>query len=205
MSRKRGAVGSGILTGGTNDVNPQFFRFNKAEGPQDANASTVVVSNTPIQAFTQGRGDRAIVMEVLKIFISADFQALRGLLIDSLWLIWVAVGSGNGVPNGAQGTKDGMSNQNSFASYHYRLLVPATTFGGNNDSQMGKEIDVTDSNGHGVLIATPQVTLSLRQETTGGSWLQGPIITCGMLYRFKEVDLTEYLGIVNSQQAPTSV
>lgn len=65
--------------------------------------------------------------------------------------------------------------------------------------------DLTDGAGHGVLVATDNIFLTLQTAATvvGAS----ATITaatgfgeCAILYRFKEVGLAEYIGIVQSQQ-----
>ena len=62
---------------------------------------------------------------------------------------------------------------------------------------------MTDGAGHGVLIATDNVYFSLLYNAipTDGIAVQFTIGGgCDLLYRFKEVGLKEYIGIVQSQQ-----
>lgn len=56
--------------------------------------------------------------------------------------------------------------------------------------------NLTDGAGHGVLVATDNVYLQIGSLTTG---VQNTM-TCWMLYRFKKVNVLEYIGIVQSQQ-----
>jgi len=58
------------------------------------------------------------------------------------------------------------------------------------------EIDLTDGAGHGVLVATDKMYLSVWSESTGDT----NDVTCKILYRYKTVGITEYVGIVQSQQ-----
>lgn len=64
--------------------------------------------------------------------------------------------------------------------------------------------DVTDGAGHGILVATDNIfvacnftvasVFSTTADTASGA------ASCNILYRFKEVALAEYIGIVQSQQ-----
>jgi len=65
--------------------------------------------------------------------------------------------------------------------------------------------DLTDGAGHGILIATDNVYLSfdvLISSPSGVSVsvLVGSYLQCDLIYRFKNVSLQEYIGIVQSQQ-----
>ena len=65
------------------------------------------------------------------------------------------------------------------------------------------EVDLTDGDGHGVLIATDQVTVQARynaSEPTADIPNQQFNIEMKILYRFKQVGVLEYVGIVQSQQ-----
>lgn len=57
------------------------------------------------------------------------------------------------------------------------------------------EVDLTDGAGHGVLVATDKIYLSVVSESTGNT----NDVICRMLYRYKTVGITEYVGIVQSQ------
>lgn len=56
-------------------------------------------------------------------------------------------------------------------------------------------LDLTDGAGHGVLIATDQMFLGV--NTVGFVAAGGAVVK--LLYRFKEIKLAEYIGIVQSQ------
>lgn len=64
--------------------------------------------------------------------------------------------------------------------------------------------DLTDGAGHGVLVATDNVFLTLQTALSSiiGTSVGGitGVAECAILYRFKEVGLAEYIGIVQSQQ-----
>jgi len=65
--------------------------------------------------------------------------------------------------------------------------------------------DLTDGDGHGILVATDNIwlTAQLSDSAIGGT-SSGPIsgtVSAELFYRFKKVTLQEYIGIVQSQQA----
>jgi hypothetical protein len=57
--------------------------------------------------------------------------------------------------------------------------------------------DMTDGAGHGMLVGTDNIYLQLG---TVGSPVSTAICDVKILYRFKQVTLSEYIGIVQSQQ-----
>jgi len=59
-----------------------------------------------------------------------------------------------------------------------------------------RHFDLTDSAGHGILIATDQLFLLMTSNGTLALNTGG----CKLDYRFKNVALEEYIGIVQSQQ-----
>ena len=56
--------------------------------------------------------------------------------------------------------------------------------------------DVSDGDGHGVLVATDNLFLDM----VTGNFAGTTAVQCRILYRWKEVSLEEYIGIVQSQQ-----
>lgn len=57
--------------------------------------------------------------------------------------------------------------------------------------------DLTDGAGHGILIATDQIFVQMKSQATGTA-NSAYIKLC---YRWKNVGLSEYIGIVQSQQS----
>lgn len=58
------------------------------------------------------------------------------------------------------------------------------------------EVDLTDGAGHGVLVATDSIFGFLLSSSTG----ETNVGAIRFLYRYKQVDVLEYVGIVQSQQ-----
>jgi hypothetical protein len=57
-------------------------------------------------------------------------------------------------------------------------------------------LDLTDNAGHGILIATDSIYGQVNSANTATT----NTVYFKLLYRFKEVNLIEYVGIVQSQQ-----
>lgn len=66
--------------------------------------------------------------------------------------------------------------------------------------------DLTDGAGHGVLVATDNIWLSILATAATADAGENAVLNvassnCDLFYRFKEVTLQEYIGIVQSQQS----
>jgi hypothetical protein len=182
------------LTGGTGDVNPQWFNLSNGINPEAAYADSG--NSIPIQRLPDGNS--AQVMEVLKVewgfgsastFTATSADAnFRGYLLTRSF--------GTAEPTSQQSSGVLISKwQPGFASRS--IGTPA-------DQQISIYVeapyveDLTDGMGHGVLVATDQLFLGTVQ-----SGATNPVtgnITCRLLYRWKNVRLSEYIGIVQSQQ-----
>lgn len=57
-------------------------------------------------------------------------------------------------------------------------------------------MDLTDGDGHGILVATDNIFF----QVTSNGFASAAEQSVKLLYRFKEVSLVEYIGIVQSQQ-----
>ncbi len=64
------------------------------------------------------------------------------------------------------------------------------------DSRLRPVFDCTDGAGHGVLIATDNIFAQVQSTATGNS----NSVAIKILYRWKNVGLQEYIGLVQSQQ-----
>lgn len=73
-------------------------------------------------------------------------------------------------------------------------FTPGTGVGYNQD--VFQVIDLTDGDGHGILVATDNIYFQVTSNGFAGAQEQ----SAKLLYRFKEVSLVEYIGIVQSQQ-----
>jgi len=166
------------LTGGSRDTNPQFISGTITESANDTTTSLAVP--LPIDRL-RNKGDLIGVVEILKVYVAFRQTNVFG----SYRIIFSTKNFGTTATFFNDPTVFAMYavNDNSFSdiSRHF-FNLPFT-------------LDVTDAAGHGVLVATDQFFVQLT-STTSGSTMQSDF---KILYRYKDVSITEYVGIVQSQ------
>lgn len=175
------------MTGGTGDVSPQLLNMSTATSA--ANTFTQIEIGLPIPRFSQRKG-KAIVVEMLKAFYNMPLK-------DNNY----AAGGESSVAQAQVSTKSlaaiAFSDPTvfSFAEKEYRgAFTAAGTYSSVNLEPFQQ--DMTDGAGHGVLVATDSIFMGVNTSNfagTGG-------FTVKLLYRWKEVNVEEYIGIVQSQQ-----
>lgn len=183
---KRGRKGD-QLTGGTGDVNPQEMTFELTQ--TGADTSTIGKLNLPIPRLPTSPG--------------------RNLVIEILWVQYFDMnpnfpGAGN-LSNVVAGVTTNVitpATQEAAVGDPKHLSVYKTmryTIGA--AANVGEvtaffEEDLTDGAGHGILVASDSIYFFIFSLLSGVA--QHFIWRIG--YRFKEVSLVEYIGIVQSQQ-----
>jgi len=175
------------LTGGTGDVNPQFMQLTVTQGGNDT--FTQGTFPVPIQRIQMG-GNRAQVMEVLKVwFQSTDTVPSQAGLTPSSITIQLTTKSQAALVNIAEP---------SLFALQQKSQLSAFTAGGTVVANMTTDpfqLDLTDGEGHGVLIATDNIYMAVASTATGAT----QNAQAKILYRWKDVTQTEYVGIVQSQ------
>ena len=188
--QKRKALGD-TLTGGTRDVNPQYMHGTLTLSA--ANTATTVTVGTPIVRVGNGANQgKAVIMEVLKVF--ADLPVIdldnAAATVRNITLAFTTVDPST--------TAVQFDNSRCFA-WLQRQVRNAFTAAGTGQLDVDESpavFDCTDGAGHGVLIATDNIYVQgITSNQTAASAFRWKI-----LYRFKEVSLVEYIGIVQSQQ-----
>lgn len=179
MAAKRGS-----LTGGTGDVNPQTFVMTAVQASADA--PTQVAVPVPVARFP-GNANRALVMEVLEVtFILGDLVQIGANAG------WVGVVSTRAVSTTSQFAA--RIDTSVIASFRQDQIY--FTGAGFQVTDSDFRVDLTDKNGHGILVAVDQLILTfLTAATTAANSLAARV-----RYRIKEINLAEYIGIVQSQQ-----
>lgn len=194
------------LTGGTGDVNPQFLSFSVQQSGNDA--TTTLAVNIPVQRLpTTGR---AQVMEVL--MVKYDGSTLGGsstaevprryvtsmydssILHPTEWSRSLTVR----VTTRNPGTTAVGYNDPSVFSYYNKTKYGTWNAGGTYFIIEHEPYvdDLTDGAGHGYLVGTDIIYIQISSQDTGA-----PQSCQGKLYyRWKNVNLQEYIGIVQSQQ-----
>lgn len=188
MKRARTSGGKGeSLTGGTGDVNPQFFSGVMTQTVAD----NAITSAFPLPVTRLPKGDKVTIVELLKVY--ADFPPLLGTNVAettyniSMFFSTVSFGTGALAWN----------EPNVFALLQRQQRKAFTAAGTYIDTVNDPvSIDLTDGAGHGILLATDQFFVQLSSTNTATT----NSVAFKMLYRFKIVGLLEYIGIVQSQQ-----
>ncbi len=183
MSKKRAGES---LTGGTGDVNPQQFIMRVVQSAPDT--YTQQLFPLPIQRLNS-KG-KAMVMEVLRIFFFATGVpvAIAAQVIGTIRVH---------VTTSAFATEPGPDNPRLVMRYEKEFQNAFTAAGSFvYDSFEPFMIDMTDGAGHGFLIGTDNLFLAVSSASTSVA----NVATARILYRWKDVGLSEYIGIVQSQQ-----
>lgn len=184
---KRGRGGSS-LTGGTGDVNPQWMTFTATQSGADT--TTTTTQAIPVQRLPVG--GKSQVMEVLKVFYQmpafpAIASAAEAADIRSIFLSTVNFGT----------TATSLAEPRVFSGFADELrgaFTAAGTFGSYFPNVVS--FDLTDGAGHGLIIATDNIFAQVVTSGTGAT----NAVFIKILYRWKNIGLQEYIGIVQSQQ-----
>lgn len=169
---------NGSFTGGSGDVNPQFMHLTASQSGNDATTTTAFP--IPIQRL-QNSG-RAQVMEILKVY----WYLLSGVETDMSLIAYLTTSSSGTSATNYGNTRviDGVDNR--------KFITTSGTF----MESMPINHDLTDGAGHGMLVATDSVFIQVASAGTSAT----NVVYCKILYRWKDVSTTEYVGIVQSQQ-----
>lgn len=185
--RREGGEG-GLLTGGTGDVSPQWLSFSAAQSAADT--TTTATQAIPVQRLPQS--GRAQVLEILKVVFNTTAlpaSASATETIDSINVFISTTSFGTTATNAAEPrvfAYDAVANRSAFtAAGTYMASLPQIRF-----------FDCTDGAGHGVLVATDNIYAQVSSSGTGNT----NTANIKILYRWKNVGLQEYIGLVQSQQ-----
>lgn len=177
------------LTGGTHDFNPQFFSIYGV--PAAAGTTETFTFPLPVLRVGGGQGvNRAQVFEILKIFWLIPSAPSQANVAENSKLFNAVLTTHN------YGATAAAFNSPSIIDTFYLESTGAFTAGGTY-YRFGDRVvchDLTDGVGHGVLIGTDNLFLQL-----GGTATFATLVACRILYRIKNVELSEFLGIVQSQ------
>lgn len=205
------------LTGGTNDVNPQWMKILQETTPNITVAPGGTGTNNrsqrvavPINRINQASPNTATILEVLKVRWSWGI----GVTGTLPWLAGVAgylvTASNPGEFTGlaSKGTTvDWFSMEDAYSPYLAVGSGPYPTPQVTNNIVLPITHDLTDGDGHGILVATDFLTLSttvqFENEAPAGAGnliFDSLSVVCEILYRYKTVTLTEFVGIVQSQE-----
>lgn len=179
--------GRDTLTGGTHDVNPQWMNIPVTyTATNGGNVTSYVLPKSPLT-----QNGRAQIIEILKMIFCLGPIATQ----SAGWSKSMSVCTNNPGTSAEVALTDPkclgqaeltcVLNTNGQYIYSHRVMV-----------------DCTDGAGHGILVATDNLYVQdwCNVAATQGSATIGPL-TSGVkiLYRYKNVSVQEYIGIVQSQ------
>lgn len=176
------------ITGGSRDVNPQFFGMQTTQSAADTTTSsdlTVPITRIP-------GGKQVTIIELLKIFwVTTELPPGVGAAAstDTIRCSLSSVNTGTTI----LAYEDGR-----LIARRTKISVMAFTAAGTFFAYTDEPLitDLTDGAGHGVLFAADRISLQVNSTGTGVA----NQCNIKVLYRFKRVGLAEYIGIVQSQQ-----
>lgn len=192
---KRARATKDTLTGGTGDVNPQLYNLSTSTPSPGPDGAAQTKFPVPVYRFPL-KNDRAMVMEVLRVkWVVNNFSAIANQ--TSL----VAMLSTANIDLDPTPTEN-----NQFDSLSSANVFDAISIDGIYASAVGFaytsriiDHDLTDSAGHGILVATDNIYIGISSINTGAI----NEVTAKITYRWKMVSLAEYIGIVQGQQNPS--
>lgn len=166
------------LTGGTGDVNPQLLNVLVTQTAADANTEGEVA--LPIPRYNAKSG-RSIVLEILRI--SCIISDMADPAADAFVSCFLKTRTGALI-----------TDPECFATFSWDYLFTSAVGFAYHDRR--RDVDLSDGAGHGYLVATDSIFASCNSAATGLT----NAANFKILYRYKEVSLAEYIGIVQSQQ-----
>lgn len=172
------------LTGGTGDVNPQWYTTRQTQTGTDV-TSTFAFPLPPGMGLTMGQGGKATAMEILKVqfFFPTGTTTTTGspninmALSNKNW----------GTTAPSQGTAD--ATIVAVASKTWQFVGTTAAFQVQYDPFV---VDLTDNAGHGILYGSQYIYLTIWSNGTGSA----NTVSVRVLYREKKISQTEMIGMV---------
>lgn len=167
------------LTGGTQDVNPQWFK-----GTLTVTANTCTEHDFQLPITRIPTLNKVTIVEVLKT--RAMIQGDTDLTAATTWHLAIAFATRS------IGTTPVFLDNVACFSF---LDCKGNSDAGASPTHQVLEQDLTDGSGHGVLVASDKLWIQYDANAAAGT-----VVAFEILYRFKTVGMREYVGIVQSQQ-----
>ena len=188
---KRARTSGGSVTGGTGDIKPQWLTITTelSGGPNEYIVSQRAL---PVPRFGTMK-TKATIMEILRV----DWYLGTGDLGDTNNVKWGFLSTASVRVSGEPSSFSSLQNDAEDTQV-FALGVTSKTLilSGAGIEYMPLSIDMTDNNGNGVLIATDKLFIN-------GAGFTDSVpskYSAKLLYRLVNVGITEYVGIVQSQQ-----
>lgn len=189
---KRARQSGGSVTGGTGDIKPQILTL--SSGVATLVSDYVVRQNSlPVPRFGSSK-TKATIMEILSVDWYLNLEDIQDATHTNFGYLTTNTQRTNQETVTTTTMREDAENSRTFAmAVIHRGFVTS----GMSIIAFPISIDMTDSNGNGLLIATDQLFVvgGNINGTVGGSYI------AKIKYRLVMVGITEYVGIVQSQQA----
>lgn len=171
------------LTGGSGDVKPQILTINATQSAADT--ATTKTFQMPIPR-AGVRAGKATIMEILRV----DFYPLlASTQAEADQSIYLALATAK-----LTGSTTVIQDPRVFAAIMIRDQI---TTSGVIATDSPFSVNLNDGAGNGFLVATDTISMILFSAST----TVAVDCTCKILYRLVDVDITEYVGIVQGQQS----
>jgi len=182
-ARGRNGSESNILTGGSRDYKPEYMTLAVSAGN---NASASAAFAMPVlRNFSSGNGSRAQIVEAIKVIAEFPVAALATGASSDLRFHLSTKNHGTVATT--------LADPDTFVSIGLGDVYGAA---GNVVFPSQQVVDFTDGMGNGILIATDNIYAQLTNTATG----QTISVSAKLIYRIYSASVTEYVGIVQSQQ-----
>ncbi len=189
MKRRRTSGGS--VTGGTGDIKPQILTVSTSAtaGADDYAVSQV---NLPVPRFGTMK-TKATVFEVLRIdYYIGMIDATDTQIVSAAYMSTQALRTQNDTCTAATLNADVLDP----VVFGFVMWANAITTSGGIVKKFPVSYDFTDQNGNGIIIATDRLFFHVGSVANTNVSTQ----TAKILYRLVNIGITEYVGIVQSQQ-----
>lgn len=186
------------LTGGTGDVNPQWLSAQILQIVADTNAAVTIP--LPQNRLPNAQG-KVNVFEILQVEWDLSLQApgTTGTFTNIGVLSSAPIIVPAGFPANSSDVR-AMKTNPKVIDYteSTRLVLTGVGFSERDNTEPILH-QLHDGAGHGTLIGTDNLYLGVTTKGNDATTAQ-QVATCHIMYRIKSVSLTEYIGIVQSQQ-----
>lgn len=188
LNMKRARTSGGSVTGGTGDVKPQIFTMDSGTAGA-VNDYVVNRSILPVPRFGSMK-TKATIFEILSVGWYLNIEDSQDVITSNWAFLTTSTTRADGDTATLASAALDVTDPRTFAFAFYG------TNGAVARTQFPITINLTDSNGNGILIATDQLFIvgANATGTTGGSFI------AKVKYRLTNVGIQEYIGIVQSQQ-----
>lgn len=193
-TRRRRSYGArDRLTGGTKDVNPQIVRLDCVMDVSDTTQSFEF--SLPVSPVSQVTTSRANVIEVFRIY--CWFHTPWTTPSNAAWHESSQVCA---VTTRSHGTTDVHPADSDCIALFDKKYIGAFTAGGSMISEVSDPhvMEFTDQQGHGLVIATDKLYVQLQNADCNAMKTRCQL---HVHYRYKAVNLYEYIGVVTGQVA----